>query len=276
MAATGLPVPDAMLASSAGIADAVMVVGVVGYVLLLAHDSLRPARRYAPVQGWCLAGVLSAGIMLLLNVAVPMVAAPILDRRALLPGAVLGDLGGFVVGLILTELAGYWVHRACHQCDFLWRWVHQMHHSAERFDAFGAFFFHPNEVLVEIGTSLVVCGAILGLTPDAAGLVGAASFLMGWFQHANVRTPRLIGLLVHRPESHAVHHARGLHTGNYGNLALWDQVFGTFSNPAEAPALAGFYDGSSTRIREMLLGKDISFGGLGRAGAPPLRTVRAR
>jgi sterol desaturase/sphingolipid hydroxylase (fatty acid hydroxylase superfamily) len=119
-------------------------------------------------------------------------------------------------------------------------------------------------MLLQIALSLGTSGLLLGLDPEAAGLVSAATFTMAWFQHANVRTPRWLGLVVQRPESHGVHHARGVHTGNFGNLALFDQLFGTFSNPAEAPRLAGFYEGGSRRMRDLLLGRDVSIGGLGR------------
>jgi len=234
------------------------------FVLLLVQDALWPARRYAPVKGWRLKGALYALLAIGLNIAIPMAVAPLMGERSLLPGAALGTFGGFAVGLAVTELMVYWVHRACHEVSFLWRWVHQVHHSAERFDSYGAFFFHPNEILMSISLSLLGSGLLLGLTPEAAGLVGAAMFFMAYFQHANIRTPRLIGWLVQRPENHGVHHARGVHTGNFGNLSIWDQVFGTFSNPAEAPAQAGFYEGGSRRMRDMLLGRDVSIGGLGR------------
>jgi sterol desaturase/sphingolipid hydroxylase (fatty acid hydroxylase superfamily) len=248
-------------------ADVVMLATLVTFALFLVLDALRPARRYAPVKGWRLKGVVFAIVALALNVTIPMAVAPSLGSASLVRGAALGTLGGFGAGLLVSELAAYWIHRACHEVSFLWRWVHQVHHSAERFDTYGAFFFHPNEMLIQIGLSLLVSGPLLGLSAEAAGLVGAASFTMAWFQHANIRTPRAIGWIVQRPESHGVHHARGVHTGNFGNLAIWDQVFGTFSNPAEAPVLAGFYDGGSRRLKEMLLGKDVSIGGLGREPA---------
>lgn len=247
-------------------ADGAMMAALAGFVLALVQDALRPARRYAPVKGWRIKGILFTVLALVLNVTIPMAAAPHLQGAALFHGAALGTGGGFAVGLLVSELVAYWVHRACHEVGFLWRWVHQVHHSAERFDTYGAFFFHPNEMLVQIGLSLAVTGVLLGLDPEAAGLVGAASFAMAWFQHANLRTPQALGYLVQRPESHGVHHARGVHSGNFGNLSIWDQVFGTFSNPVDAPALAGFYEGGSRRMRDMLLGKDVSIGGLGRDG----------
>ena len=60
-----------------------------------------------------------------------------------------------------------------------------------------------------------------------------------------------------RPEGHSVHHTRGVHAYNYGNLSLWDLLFGTFRNPAEFAAEAGFYEGASARVGAMLLGRDI-------------------
>jgi len=245
-------------------ADVLMPVLLVLFALLLVQDALWPARKYAPVKGWRPKGVLFTLLAVGLNIAIPTAAAPFMGERSLLAGARLGTWGGFAVGLLATELVAYWVHRACHEVGFLWRWVHQVHHSAERFDTYGAFFFHPNEILVQISMSLLLSGVVLGLTPEAAGLVGAAEFFMSYFQHANVRTPHALGWLVQRPENHGVHHARGVHTGNFGNLSIWDQVFGTFSNRAEAPAQAGFYEGGSRRMKDMLLGKDVSIGGLGR------------
>ena len=78
------------------------------------------------------------------------------------------------------------------------------------------------------------------------------------FQHANVRTPRWLGFLVQRPESHSLHHARGVHGHNYSDLPVFDLLFGTFRNPAAHAGAAGFYDGASTRVPEMLLAHDVS------------------
>jgi sterol desaturase/sphingolipid hydroxylase (fatty acid hydroxylase superfamily) len=78
------------------------------------------------------------------------------------------------------------------------------------------------------------------------------------FQHANIKTPRWLGYIVQRPESHCVHHERGVHRFNYSDLPLWDMVFGTFRNPAEWRGEAGFYKGASSRILAMLLGRDVS------------------
>jgi len=78
------------------------------------------------------------------------------------------------------------------------------------------------------------------------------------FQHANIRTPRWLGYIIQRPESHSLHHGRGVHRYNYADLPLWDMVFGTFRNPAEMQAEVGFYKGASNRVLAMLAGRDVS------------------
>lgn len=66
-----------------------------------------------------------------------------------------------------------------------------------------------------------------------------------------------VGYLIQRPEAHSVHHARGLHAYNYGNVPVWDLLFGTFRNPSGFNAEQGFWDGASARVGSMLMGRDV-------------------
>jgi hypothetical protein len=81
-----------------------------------------------------------------------------------------------------------------------------------------------------------------------------------------VHTPQWLGWIIQRPEAHAVHHARGVHAYNYGNFMLWDILFGTFRNPAGFSGPAGFWDGASSKVGAMLIGRDIGAAGGGEAG----------
>ena len=81
------------------------------------------------------------------------------------------------------------------------------------------------------------------------------------FQHANIRTPKWLGYIIQRPESHGVHHARGVHRYNYSDLPLWDIVFGTFRNPDAFEGECGLTPGASARLGAMLLGQDVSING---------------
>src|SRR3546814_13520217 len=81
---------------------------------------------------------------------------------------------------------------------------------------------------------------------------------MSVFQHSNSRTPRWLGYLVQRPESHSVHHQRGVHAYNYSDLPLFDIVFGTFRNPRDFAPEQGFWQGASARVPQMLAFRDIA------------------
>src|SRR3546814_4070180 len=87
-----------------------------------------------------------------------------------------------------------------------------------------------------------------------------ATTFMSVFQHSNIRTPRWLGYLVQRPESHSVHHPRGVHAYNYSDLPLFDIVFGTFRNPRDFAPEQGFWPGASARGPQMLGFRDIAPG----------------
>src|SRR5262245_58892737 len=133
-----------------------------------------------------------------------------------------------------------------------------MHHSAERVDIYGAFYNHPFDIAANNLLAASSATLLLGVSGEAAAAAELFVAFCALLQHANVRTPRWLGYVVQRPESHTVHHARGVHTCNYANLPLWDVVFGTFKNPERFEAEAGFYDGASRRVGEMLVGVDVS------------------
>jgi len=99
---------------------------------------------------------------------------------------------------------------------------------------------------------------ILGMPPQAATYTLLIVTFLAMFQHANVRTPRWLGYLVQRPESHTVHHARGIHRHNYADLPVFDMVFGTFRNPAGYQHPTGFWHGASARVIDMLMLRDVS------------------
>lgn len=237
----------------------VAIAGVMGTLsLLIAIEWFAPARTFVEVRGWRLKCMAFVVVVLALAGSIPFAMAELIDDVKLLPGDRLGLAGGTVVGILVSELLVYWAHRLHHTVPFLWRWVHQLHHSAERVDVFGAAYFHPFEIIEGTVVGVILFNVVLGLSPEAAVLAGVWQPFNGLFQHGNFRTPVWLGYLIQRPEAHGVHHERGIHGFNYANLPLWDIVFGTFRNPREWQAVAGFYPGASQRTWEMLIGRDIS------------------
>ena len=89
-----------------------------------------------------------------------------------------------------------------------------------------------------LGSVVLVLG--IGLTGEAAFIVAVMATFCSMFQHSNLTTPHWLGFIVTRPESHSVHHERGIHGFNYGDIPLFDMFFGTFRNPREWNGEAGF------------------------------------
>ncbi|GAB1257520.1 sterol desaturase family protein [Aurantivibrio plasticivorans] len=227
------------------------------YLALIAWEALCPARKLPAVSLWKTKGLLFFVINLLVSTYLPLMWDGYLASYQLF------DLTGanfavqVAVGFLTYELVLYIWHRSLHSSDFLWQHLHQMHHSAERLDSFGAFWLSPIDL---IGFSMVGSVALVlgvGISADAATIVIVATFFFAIFQHLNIRTPRWLGYFVQRPESHSHHHGRGVHRNNYADVPWFDMLFGTFVNPKEHQD-NGFYQGASTRVWEMLMGRDVT------------------
>jgi sterol desaturase/sphingolipid hydroxylase (fatty acid hydroxylase superfamily) len=221
----------------------------------VAAERIWPGRPQPRVRRWAAKGVIFFALGGLLSSALPPLWRGWMNGHRLMDLSGLG-LAGALVAIPVFDLVGYWWHRLRHAATPLWR-IHQLHHSAERLDAVGAFYFHPLETVAYAFLSTLLA-SVLGVSPAAAALTGYAGFFLSVFQHANLRTPRALGYLVQRPEQHALHHERGVHGRNFGGLALWDAVFGTYRNPPAFSGEVGFWDGASRRLGALLVGADVT------------------
>ena len=241
----------------------------VTYFALMLIERWFPARPLPKVRRWYLKGMVFFVLAMVVSGGTPALVTAAVGPWSPLGLSVLGTVGGALVTILVSELLQYVLHRSFHTSSFLWRWIHQLHHSAERLDIPGAAFTHPGEILVG-GVFATLAAMALGVTPDAAALAGFFGVFNAFFQHANIRTPRWLGYIIQRPESHSVHHARDVHAYNYSNLPVVDMLFGTFRNPHHFMEIQGFWQGASTKLGPMLLGRDVS-----RAEAPPTERAAA-
>jgi sterol desaturase/sphingolipid hydroxylase (fatty acid hydroxylase superfamily) len=228
------------------------------YAALIGWEALAPARALPHVDGWKARGLAAFAVYFLLSSYLPVLWTEHLARYRLLDLSALGTWGGALVGLLVYESGVYAWHRSMHRWNGLWRAFHQMHHSAERLDTFGTFWFSPLDMVGWTALFSLCLTLVVGTTAEATTAVMFAATFLSVFQHANVRTPRWLGYVVQRPESHSRHHARGVHAGNYSDLPIFDIVFGTFDNPRDFAPRAGFYDGASSRIADMLCWRDVA------------------
>lgn len=220
-------------------------------------ERLWPAAPMPRLRGWRIQGVVSLVVLFAASVGFPMLWDTWLGAHRLVDASGLGLVGGAVYALVAVQLFSYAWHRAMHRVPFLWRF-HQLHHAAERFDVYGSPMLHPVDIAgFALASSLGMVWA-LGVSGESAMLAGTAGTLLAIFQHANLRTPRWLGYLIHRPENHSVHHARGVHAMNYGDITLWDIVFGTFRNPNDFAGEYGFWDGASRQLGRLLVARDVT------------------
>ncbi len=228
------------------------------YGAMMLWEAIAPGRQLPKVKGWLPRALGSFAVYFYLSSYLPLLWDGYFAQYQLVDLSQLGVVPGAVIGLLVYNFLLYWWHRSMHSSNWLWRSLHQMHHSAERLDSFGAFYFSPLDMagFTLVGSLSLVL--LVGLTPQATTLFLFAAMFMGLFQHTNVRTPHWLGYIVQRPESHTIHHGKGLHRYNYADLPIMDIIFGTFRNPKAYEMETGFYNGASARIADMLMFRDVS------------------
>lgn len=235
------------------------------FLVLMGVEALsRSGRPWPEIPWWRAKGFVFFVVLMAINAVLPSLVPPELAQYHLIDGSRLGVAGGVLFGYPLIALSTALLHRAYHRYPLLWR-IHQLHHAPQRMDMAGSVVFTPVEVVNQVVLSFVMAVVVLGLDPLAAAIAGYIAAFYGMFQHFNVRTPRRLGYVIQRPESHSVHHRRGFHAYNYSDFPLWDILMGTFRNPGEFHGEVGFEHEPSLRIGAMLLGKDINAATLGPA-----------
>jgi sterol desaturase/sphingolipid hydroxylase (fatty acid hydroxylase superfamily) len=237
--------------------DPISLITIGIYAALILWEQIAPAAKLADSWSWPVRGITAFFIFLYVSTYLPLIWGEYLAPFQLLDLSGVHPAVAAIVGLLVFEFSLYWWHRGMHETNALWRMFHQMHHSAERVDTFGAFYFSPMDMIGFTALSSLAL-TIVGLSPQATTAVILLTTFLSTFQHTNIRTPQWLGYIVQRPESHSVHHAKGIHAYNYSDLPVFDLLFGTFRNPPTRERDSGFYAGASERLLDMLVFKDIN------------------
>jgi sterol desaturase/sphingolipid hydroxylase (fatty acid hydroxylase superfamily) len=142
-----------------------------------------------------------------------------------------------IIGLVVAEFGLYWAHRWMHEVPVMWRF-HAVHHSVKRLWFWNTGRFHFGDTLISVvfglGTAILV-----GLPADIIVWVSVITSYVGLLTHCNIEMRfGWLNYLFNTPGLHRWHHSMVPEEGNrnYGeNLMLFDQLFGTFSNPERRP-----------------------------------------
>lgn len=232
------------------------VVGLAGALILI--EAIWPGREWPRVSGWLLRAVALNSFQLISVFIVGVTWDLWMPGLSLWDAGELGVLSGSVIGYLGITFVYYWWHRARHESHFLWRWLHQIHHSPQRIEIITSFYKHPLEIITNGFISSAVLYVLMGLNVAQASAAVAISGIAELFYHWNIRTPYWIGYFFQRPESHCVHHMKHHHRQNYSDLPLWDILFGTFNNPTQFSGECGFEPPEEKNIIKMIIGNEPS------------------
>lgn len=169
----------------------------------------------------------------------------------------LGDLSSAFIAYFFSTFIYYGWHRVRHESKLFWLLCHQLHHSPRRIELLTAFYKHPVEITLNSILSATIVYLIFGCSVRAGVYYTFMTAIAEYFYHWNIMTPRWLGYLIQRPDSHRVHHQYQHHTHNFADLPIWDILFKTFSNPARFRATCGFDDWREDRFDDILAFRDI-------------------
>ena len=142
-----------------------------------------------------------------------------------------------VMALFIVDFIIYWIHRAQHSFDAMWR-THAWHHSIEHMYWFAGFrtsFLHS---FIYNIPQVVIPITLFKLSPAEAGIGYSLGLLIQFWEHTNLKVNvGPLAYLIITPAYHRIHHSATIHRGlNLGTtFSIWDRMFGTYVDPETVP-----------------------------------------
>ncbi|QFY45221.1 sterol desaturase family protein [Candidatus Methylospira mobilis] len=235
---------------------ALLIIGIA--IICFAAERALPGRALPISQGWyfraSILNLCQSGVVMLAGVSwnIWLRELSILDISQRLSAPAQGFLAWFIGTFVF-----YWWHRARHDSKFLWRSLHQIHHSASRIEMLTAFYKHPIEMASNSIIISFMLFTVLGASLEAAAWFNLFAASGELFYHSNLKTPHWVGYVMQRPEHHSIHHQFNVHKFNFGDITWWDRLFGTFQDTDKFAPRCGFKEGSEQSVGKMLLFKDV-------------------
>lgn len=226
-------------------------------LLFLVLERLFPGRDLPHVSGWY-------GRALLVNlIQLGITLATAREWVHLFGGVSLLQLSAWhmpfaegFVGWFVGTFFFYWWHVLRHKDNF-WLVFHQIHHSPSRIEIATSFYKHPVEILSDAVLSALILYPLLGCSMLGAFWYNFFAATGEYFYHANIKTPRWLRFIIQTPELHSIHHQYEVHHHNYGDIPLWDRLFGTYKDTTTFAERCGFPTGAEHKLIHMLKFKDV-------------------
>ena len=226
-------------------------------LIFLVVERLAPGRALPHSNGWYKRALLMNLMQLSLVGLGGLTWNRFFRDHALLPwGHWQSPLAEGFVYWIAGTFVFYWWHRLRH-ANGLWLVFHQIHHSPSRIETLSSFYKHP----IEIAADSLIASLLMYCVFGGSAMAGAWTSFFGatgeYFYHSNIRTPKWLGWIIQRPEHHSIHHELGVHRYNFGDITLWDRMFGTFREAEDFAPRCGFPGRNEERLKDMLLFRDV-------------------
>jgi sterol desaturase/sphingolipid hydroxylase (fatty acid hydroxylase superfamily) len=241
-------------------------------LIFLVLERVFPGRKLPPVKGWYLRVLFVNGAQLLITLATARVWIRVFGGTSLFKLAAWHmPLAEGFVGWFVGTFFFYWWHVLRHKNGW-WLLFHQIHHSPSRIEELTSFYKHPVEILSDAILSALVLYPLLGCSMMGAFWYNFFAATGEYFYHANVRTPRWLRYFIQTPELHSIHHQYDVHRYNFGDIPLWDRLFGTYMDATEFAERCGFPRGAEEKLVQMLTFKDVYHEEVAQQEAPADRT----
>jgi len=138
-----------------------------------------------------------------------------------------------ILMVLVVDFLRYWLHRAAHENDTLWR-LHSVHHSVQQMYWLNTARFHLLEKAMQMTLDSLPF-LLMAVDPAVLALYYIAYATNGFFQHCNINVRYgILNYIVGSAETHRWHHSQipRESNANYGNTVIvWDVVFGTWFLP---------------------------------------------
>ena len=240
--------------------DPVVPAALIGFfaAVFFVLERIQPGRRLPPSPGWYARAALLNVVQVVFIVVAGLTwnryfSQYVLFHHRRWPSPVMEGAFYWFAGTFIF----YWWHRLRHVSGF-WEVFHQIHHSPARIEVLTAFYKHPGEIVANSMLTGFFIYSFCGSSPEAGAWTAFFGTLGEYFYHSNLRTPHWIGWFIQRPEHHSIHHQLGVHNFNFGDVTLWDRIFGTFRDTDAFAEHCGFAEHREERLAEMLVFQDVN------------------
>jgi sterol desaturase/sphingolipid hydroxylase (fatty acid hydroxylase superfamily) len=233
------------------------IITIFATIFFLLFERIKPGRMIPKIKNWYYMALMINVIQLIITLLTARLWIEIFGEISLFKirnwqSEILQGFFGWLIGTFFF----YWWHRVRHMKGF-WLIFHQLHHSPSRIEAVTSFYKHPIEIFADAILSALILYPLLGCSLMGMFWYNCFAGIGEYLYHSNIKTPKWFRYFIQTPELHSIHHQYNVHKYNFGDITIWDRIFGTYKDTTEFVERCGFPKDAEHKLKEMLLFKDV-------------------